>query len=604
MLRAVGPGLFVMLGWLSISQAQAPLPETLDKTAVQWVEATLKKMSLDDKVGQLVVSSFNSTYLSSDTEIYEALTQKVRKLRVGGFHVFGGAEPIPNVLLNNNYGSVVLGQPLAAASLLNRLQSLSAIPLLNTADFEAGAGFRIQGATVFPRAMAVGAAGDEKLAFESARITALESRAMGVHVNFAPIADVNNNPRNPVINTRAFGEQPDAVGRLASAYVRGLHAGGVLATLKHFPGHGDTDVDSHLGLPIINHPRERLEQVELAPFRAGLASGADAVMTAHIQLPALDASEFSPATLSQPIVTGLLRGQLKFDGLIYTDSMGMDAVARRMPPGEAAARAIHAGNDIVLHSPDDDAAVAGIKAAVEKGEIPQAQLDASVRRVLAAKARLGLHKIRLVSLDDVPKIVGGRAHGSVAQELSKRSITLVKDDRNQVPLRVPREASVLYLSILDYASGWRIAAPSRTILPGIRQRWPATTAIELSDRSTTSEIDLVRASAPRYDAIVASVFVRAASGSGRMDLAPSLVRLLSDLARATANSPRPFITVFFGNPYVPAGVTGLPTILLTYDFYDLAEGSALRALTGEAPITGRLPVALPGMAEAGWGIVR
>ncbi len=604
MLRAVTAGLFVMLGWFSISQAQAPLPETLDKTAVQWVEATFKKMSLDDKVGQLVVSSLNSTYLSSDTEIYEALTQKVSKLRVGGFHVFGGTEPIPNVLLNNNYGNVVLGQPLAAASLLNRLQSLSSIPLLNTADFEAGAGFRIQGATVFPRAMAVGAAGDEKLAFESARITALEARAMGVHVNFAPIADVNNNARNPVINTRAFGEQPDAVGRLASAYVRGLHAGGVLATLKHFPGHGDTDVDSHLGLPIINHPRERLEQVELAPFRAGLASGADAVMTAHIQLPALDPSEFSPATLSQPIVTGLLRGQLKFDGLIYTDSMGMDAVARRMPPGEAAARAIKAGNDIVLHSPDDAAAVAGIKAAVEKGEISQAQLDASVRRVLAAKARLGLHKIRLVSLDDVPKIVGGRAHGSVAQELSKRSITLVKDDRNQVPLRVPREASVLYLSILDYASNWRIAAPSRTILPGIRQRWPATTAIELSDRSTTSEIDLVRASAPRYDAIVASVFVRAASGSGRMDLAPSLVRLLSDLARATANSPRPFITVFFGNPYVPAGVTGLPAILLTYDFYDLAEGSALRALTGEAPITGRLPIALPGMAEAGWGIVR
>ena len=604
MLRAVAAGVFVMLGWVSISQAQAPLPETLDKTAVQWVEATLKKMSLDDKVGQLLVSSINSTYLSSDTEVYEALTQKVRKLRVGGFHVFGGTEPIPNVLLNNNYGNIVLGQPLAAASLLNRLQSLSSIPLLNTADFEAGAGFRIQGATVFPRAMAVGAAGDEKLAFESARITALESRAMGVHVNFAPIADVNNNARNPVINTRAFGEQPDAVGRLASAYVRGLHAGGVLATLKHFPGHGDTDVDSHLGLPIINHPRERLEQVELAPFRAGLASGADAVMTAHIQLPALDASEFSPATLSQPIVTGLLRGQLKFDGLIYTDSMGMDAVARRMPPGEAAARAIKAGNDIVLHSPDDDAAVAGIKAAVEKGEISQPQLDASVRRVLAAKARLGLHKIRLVSLDDVPKIVGGRAHGSVAQELSKRSITLVKDDRNQVPLRVPREASVLYLSILDYASNWRIAAPSRTILPGIRQRWPATTAIELSDRSTTSEIDLIRASAPRYDAIVASVFVRAASGSGRMDLAPSLVRLLSDLARATANSPRPFITVFFGNPYVPAGVTGLPAILLTYDFYDLAEGSALRALTGEAPISGRLPIALPGMAEAGWGIVR
>jgi beta-N-acetylhexosaminidase len=209
-----------------------------------------------------------------------------------------------------------------------------------------------------------------------------------------------------------------------------------------------------------------------------------------------------------------------------------------------------------------------------------------------------------VPLDELPKVVGGRAHAAVAQELGKRSITLVKDDRNQVPLRAPREASLLYLSILDYSSGWRIAAPSRTFLAGLRQRWPATTAIELSDRSTSSEIDLVRASAPRYDAIVASVFVRVASGSGRLDLAPALVRLLGDLARATTNTPRPFITVFFGNPYIPASVPGLPAILLTYDFYDLAEASALRALIGEAPITGRLLIALPGMFDAGWGIVR
>jgi beta-N-acetylhexosaminidase len=602
MFRAVMAGVLALI--LAAPAVQAPLPETLDKTAARWVDETFKKMSLADKVGQLVVSSISSTYLSSDTETFDTLSRKVRDLHLGGFHVFGGAEPIPNVLLNNNYGSVILGQPLEAASLLNRLQALSTIPLLNTADFEAGVGFRIQGATVFPRAMAVGAAADERLAFDAARITALEARALGVHVNFAPIADVNNNPRNPVINTRAFGEKPDAVGRLASAYVRGMHAGGMLATLKHFPGHGDTDVDSHLGLPIINHPRERLEEVELAPFRSGINAGADAVMTAHIQLPALDPAEFSPATLSGPIVTGLLRGQLKFEGLIYTDSMGMDAVARRLSPGDAAVRAIKAGNDVVLHSPDDEAAVAAIKAAVEKGEIPPAQLDASVRRVLVAKARLGLYKTRLVPLDELPKIVGGREHAAVAQELSKRSMTLVKDERNQVPLRVPREASVLYLSILDYSSGWRIAAPSRTFLADLRQRWPGTTAIELSDRSTTSELDLVRVSAGRYDAIVASVFVRAASGSGRMDLAPALVRLLSDLARTTANTPKPFVTVFFGNPYVPLGLPSLPAMLLTYDFYDLAEASAVRALTGDAPITGHLPIALPGMFEAGWGIVR
>ncbi len=595
---------FIVLAVAVMSQAQAPLPDSLDKVAAKWVEDTFKKMTLDDKVGQLVVTSANTTYLASDTDAYETLAKKVRDLRLGGVHVFGGSEPIPSVLLGNAYGTVILGQPLEAASLLNRLQNVAALPLLNTGDFEAGLGFRIAGATVFPRQMAVAAAGDEQLAVEAARITAIESRAIGVHVNFSPIADVNNNPRNPVINTRSFGEVPDAVGRLAAAYIRGYRAGGMLSTLKHFPGHGDTDVDSHLGLPIINQPRERLEAVELAPFRQGVAAGADAMMIAHIELPALDSSEFSPATLSKPIVTGLLRGDMKFAGLIYTDSMGMDAVSKRLSPGAAAVRAIQAGNDIVLHSPDDAAAVAGIKAAVEKGEIPMAQVDASVRRVLYQKARLGLNRMKIVPLDDVAANVGGRKNAAVAQTLSQKSITLIKDDRNQVPLRVPRESSILYLSVLDYPSGWRIAAPSRTFLPELRKRWPGVTAIELSDRSTTEEVELVRSSASRYDAVVVSVFVRASSASGRMDLAPPLLKLLQDVARTTQSTPKPMITVFFGNPYVPMGLPTLPAMMLTYDYYDLAEGSAVRALAGEAPITGRLPIALPGLFEAGWGIVR
>ena len=597
----------VLVGVVALSVAaapQAPLPETLDKAAAKWVDDTFKKMTLDDKVGQLIVSSMQSTYLANDTDAYDALVQKVRQLRIGGIHVFGGAEPATALLLNTTPGPVILGQPLAAASLLNRLQSESVLPLLNTGDFEAGLGFRIGGATVFPRQMAVGAAGDDQLAFEAARITAVESRAIGVHVNFSPVADVNNNPQNPVINTRSFGEAADQVGRLTAAYVRGLHAGGMLATLKHFPGHGDTNVDSHLGLPIINHPRERLDQLELAPFRQGIAAGADAIMTGHIELPALDRAEFSPATLSEPIVTGLLRGDMKFGGVIYTDSMGMDAVAKRLSPGEAAVRAIQAGNDIVLHSPDDAAAVAAIKTAVQGGTIPMARIDASVRRVLNAKARLGLHKARTVSLDDVPRRVGGRQNAAVAQSLSQKSITLLKDDRNQVPLRVPRDASVLYLSLLDYPANWRIAAPGRTFLPELRKKWPNVTAIELSDRSTPDEVDLVRAAAPRYDAVVIAVFVRAASASGRMDLAPALVKLLGDLARVTANTPRPLVTVFFGNPYVPAGAPTLPAILVTYDFYDLTELSAVRALVGDAPISGRLPVTIPGLFDAGFGLDR
>ena len=594
--------LLVMTGALALGQSA--LPDVPDKAAQKWIDDTFKKMTLDDKVGQLIVATLNSTYVAGDTDEFDRLAKKVADFRLGGFHVFGGTEPAPSVLLNNTYGTVILGQSFSAASLLNRLQAKSALPLLNTADFEAGVGFRIQGATVFPREMAIGAAGDEQLAFEVARITALEARAIGVHVNFSPVADVNNNARNPVINTRAFGESPEAVGRLAGAYVRGLHAGGMLATLKHFPGHGDTDVDSHIGLPIINQTRERLDLIELPPFRAGIASGADAIMTAHIQLPALDGGAFSPASLSQPIITGLLRGELKFDGLVYTDSMTMDAVARSIPAGEAAARAIKAGTDFVLQTPDEAAAIAAIKAGIASGDIPMAQIDASVRRILRAKARVGLHKGKTVSLDELPSVVGGRNHARVAQEVSQRSITLVKDDRNQVPLRAPRESSVLYLSILDYSSGWRIAAPSRTFIPELRRRWPSLTSIELSDRTPTTELDLIRASAPRFDAIVASVFVRASSGSGRMDLAAPLAKLLSDLARATTGTPKPFVTICFGNPYTAMSLRDLPALMLTYDFYDLAEMSAARALTGDAPIVGRLPIALPGVFEVGHGIVR
>ena len=598
------PVVLLVLVAASLAVAQAPLPEALDKVAARWVEDTFKKMTLDDKVGQLVVSSSHSTYLPTDSEAFEALAQKVRTLKLGGVHIFGGVEASPALLLGQAPGSVILGQPLSAASLLNRLQMEAAIPLLNTADFEAGVGFRVAGATAFPRQMAIGATGDEQLAFEAARITAVEARALGVHVNFSPLADVNNNPRNPVINTRAFGESPTLVGHMTAAFVRGLRAGGVLATLKHFPGHGDTDVDSHIGLPIINHPRDRLDAIEFAPFRQGMAAGADAVMVGHIQLPALDNSASSPATFSAPIVNGLLRGELKFRGLVYTDSLSMEAVTKLVSPGDAAVRALQAGNDIVLHSPDDAAAVAGIKAAVQNGTLAIAQIDASVRRVLTMKAKLGLHKSRTVSLDDVPRRVGGRAHASVAQSLAQKSITLVKDDRSHVPLRVPRESSILYLSLLDYPNNWRIAAPSRTFLPELRKRWPAVTAIELSDRSTLEEIELVRVSAPRYDAIVVAVFVRAASASGRMDLAPPLVRLLGDLARATANTSRPLITVFFGNPYTAMAAPSLPAVLLTYDFYDLPEFAVIRALTGEAPITGKLPITLPGLADAGWGIVK
>jgi beta-N-acetylhexosaminidase len=579
-------------------------PRTLDATGERWVASTLARMSVDDKVGQLLVSSFGSDYISTDSQEFDALTRIVHDYHIGGFHVFGGLEPAPDILLNPTYGTVTLGQPLAAASLLNRLQAIASYPLLNSADFETGAGFRLEGATMFPRNMAFGAAGDDRLAFEAGRITAIESRAIGVQVNFAPVVDVNNNPRNPVINTRSYGEDPELVARLASAYVRGLQAGGMLATLKHFPGHGDTETDSHLGLPIIKDPRETLEKVEWPPFKAGIAAGAGAVMTGHIEMPALDPAPNTPTTLSKPIVSGVLRHDLGFNGLVYTDSMGMAGVTALYTPGEAAVRALKAGNDIVLHSPDEAAAFAGVKAAVQSGEIPPKQIDASVERVLRAKAQAGLHRVRAVNLDALPNIVGGRAHQAVADEVSQRSMTLIKDQRGQVPLKLSRHAQVLYLSVLDFPTGWRIAAPSRTFIPELRRRWPNVTAVELSERSTANEVDLVRAMAPRFDAVIASVFVRASSGSGRMDLPANMQGLLRTIARQTASSGAPFVAVLFGNPYTAMFLQDVPAMLLTYDFYDRAERSAVKALAGEAPIGGALPIGLPGVAERGTSLHR
>ena len=616
-LRAVA----LVVALLSVSLAADVFPETdggltpggqnpasrpdppLERAAARWLEKTLAAMTLEELIGQLLMPSFESSFLPVDSDRFERLQALVTKRHVGGFLVFGASEPVPSVLLNPTYGSVTLGHPHAAAATLNRLQHLSKSPLLNTADFEFGVGMRIAGGTQFPRAMAFGAAGDPVLAEQAGRIVAEESRAMGIHVDFAPVADVYNNPRKPVITTRSFGEDPARVGALAAAFVRGLRAGGMLATLKHFPGHGDTDVDTHLGLATIPHDRARLDQVELPPFRMALAAGADAVMIAHVELPKIDPAPGVPATLSEPAITGLLRQDLGFDGLVFTDSMSMQALTKMADPAQAAVRAIKAGADVVLHSPDDDAAAEGVRAAVERGEIPRTRILESARRMLLAKARLGLHRQRLVDLEEVSARVGGRAHQAVAQTVSERALTLIQDRHGHVPLKVAPDRAVLALSVLDYPGNWRIAAPGRTFIPALRERWANLTAIELSDRSTPSEIDLVRAAARRYDAIVVSIYVRAASGSGRIDLTPPLIRLLSDLGKLSSPE-RPVVAAFFGNPYAAAAVQELPAMLLTYDFGDLAERSAVRALTGAIPIGGKLPVGIPGLAPVGTGLMR
>jgi len=599
----------LVLGMLAAAPQQRP---PLDPAASQWVEQTLKRLTLDEKIGQLLVTSLNATFTSVDSDAYARLRHLVRDVKVGGIHVFGATEPMPALMLNPTYGASGgasrKGDPYVAAALLNRLQREADLPLLTTADFEGGVGYMLTGATRLPRAMAIGATRDTELAYRAGRVSAEEGRALGVAVDFYPIVDVNNNARNPIINIRSFGEDVQLVSDMARAYIRGVGDGGMTPTAKHFPGHGDTAVDTHLGLAVIEHPRSHLEQVELPPFRAAISAGVGAVMSSHIALPALDSAKVpgaaqplpTPATLSRPILTGLLRDEMKFDGLIYTDSMSMLAISENVPPDRAAALAVAAGADQVLHSPDDDAAFRGIKAAVAAGEISEAQITRSVERILIAKARLGLHANREVDLAAIDAKLGTREHQRVADDLDARAITLIKDDRNQVPLKAPATANVLYLSVIDYASGWREGAPSRTFLPELKKRWPGVTGLELSDRMTADQADLVRSLARRADVIIVSVFVRIASYSGRMDLSERQVALLGELASVN----KPYIAVLFGNPYTATFLTKLPAVLLTYEAFDGIELAAVRALAGEAPINGKLPITLPGSFPIGHGLTR
>jgi beta-N-acetylhexosaminidase len=576
-----------------------------DPKAEPWVRKVLKKMTLQEKVGQLVIPGLSGVYTPVDSEAAERLERLVRDGRVGGFHVFGGTEATPPVLLNPVYGTsgrrATKGDPLAIAVLLNRLQRASTLPLLFTADFEGGAGYIVEGATRLPRAMALGATRDEGLAERAGRLAAGEGRALGVHVDFYPVVDVNNNPTNPIINVRSFGEDPTFVGRMATAYIRGIRAGGMLSTAKHFPGHGDTDTDTHLDLAVIEHARGRLDVVELVPFKAAIAAGVDAVMSAHIRLPALDPTEGLPATLSRPILTGLLREELGFDGLVFTDSMSMRAISRRFANDKAAAMAVAAGADVVLDPPDPEAALRGIREAVERGEIPREQVDRSVERLLRAKARLGLHRLRTVDVEAVPAGLGGRAREAVAAEIASKAITLAKDDRAQVPLRLPGNARVLVLSMVDYASGWREGAPGRVLVPELKKRYADVTAVEVSDRTTAGETDLLRALARRSDAVVAASYVRTASYGGRMGLGQAQIALLEQLA---ADAARPLVTIAFGSPYVSELGSKVPAVLLTYELGDAPEAAAARALCGEASIGGKLPVTIPGLFPVGQGLER
>jgi beta-N-acetylhexosaminidase len=539
----------------------------------RWVEETLKSLSLRERLGQMLMTPVQVEQATG--ERLEELKRQLTELGLGGVVVRGGS-------------------PETVAALTNELQRASRVPLFVGADYERGLRMQMKSAgTPFTNNMGVAAAGDPRAAFEQGRITAQEARAVGVNWLFGPVADLNNNPDNPVINVRSFGEDPRRVAEFVSAAVRGTREGGALSTAKHFPGHGDTAVDSHIGLPTIGADLARLDRLELVPFRAAVAAGVESVMTAHIALPKITGDEL-PATLSPKVTTDLLRRELKFGGLVVTDSLGMGAITKGFPGGEASVRAILAGADVALTPPELKASLDALEEAVGSNRLTRERVDESVRRILRAKHGLGLAERRTVDTHALKNLVERPESLLSASGVSERSITLLRDGRGLLPLNAARASRASFVVVAaddDPEEG-------RRFIPRVQARVPGTRVLRADPKTTAAEYDALVSEATKAEAIVVAAFVKRAAGKGTV----ALPERQAEFVRRLISSGKPVAVVAFSGPYLVRQFPDATAFMVAYGIEDVVQDAAARVLFGDAPARGRLPVTVPGLFEAGSGI--
>lgn len=550
----------------------------------KWVESSLQHMTEEEKVGQLIFATYHGSFTAADSDTYQQMMHDINDLHVGGFITITRGSPL----------GVVKDQAYPTAVLANQLQSKSRIPLMIGADYERGTAMRQDEGTSFPTAMALAAAGNPQDAYTMGKITALEARAVGVQWIYAPVCDVNNNPANPIINTRSFGEDPQSVARYITQFIRGAEENGVLATAKHFPGHGDTATDSHIDLPIIKADRDRLEHLELVPFRAAIAAGVGSIMTGHLNVPAFEPDPKTPATLSKNILTDLLRKRLDFKGLVITDALDMGGITVRYAPGDAAVRAFLAGADALLMSPVPDAAFEAVVQAVKSGEISQARLNASLRRILEAKARLGLDKNRLVDIDALNDKFGRTDWQETAQQISDRGITLLRDQQHVLPLDGTKPTRALLVNLYSDPQPY----PGEDLENELRARFDSLTILRADTKFVHA--DTLKLPPPdSYDLAILALFVRVSDHKGDIDVPADQIPLIDQIYK----SGKPVITVDFGSPYVIERFPQAQTWLAAFGISDVAQISMARALFGEVPIQGHLPVTIPGAdMKIGYGI--
>lgn len=531
----------------------------------QW----LKRMTLEEKVGQMMMVGFYGSEPTSD------IRRLIEESHAGSVILFAYSDniqtPDQTARLNNGLQEIASGTRLG-------------IPLLIATDQEGGVVARMTaGATELPGNMALGAGRDPEGAYRAAQLTAKELRAVGIQMNLAPVLDVNVNPDNPVIGVRSYGESPRLVSEMGAAAVKGYQKNGVIATAKHFPGHGDTDVDSHLGLPVIDKSRAELEKTEFVPFRRAVKEGIDAIMTAHIHIPALDDTPNLPATLSKPILTGLLRKEMGFQGLIVTDSMTMSGVADYFGGvPKAAVKAVDAGADMILLTPSLSAqeqieVFEAIVDAVRSGEISEKRIDRSVHRILQKKKKYHLFDERMVDVDQLPKRVGTPEHREIARDLANRSITLVKNEQDLLPLKLKKGQRLGIIS--PYSLRDRVNAYHAD-----------TSEVLVKANPTDDQIRQAVEMAKGQDVLLV--------GTTSSHLDPQQVKLV----KALGELDKPLVAIAFRNPYDIKDYSDVDAYMTAYGFNSVSLDAVVDTLFGVNPPRGKLPVTIPGLYEYGWGL--
>lgn len=570
--------IFIHLSTIRTSEEELHIKnssELYDSTSIL-VNNKLNEMTLHEKIAQMIISStMGEDYDESSIE-FKRLRRLCEQTEVGGFIFFKGTST-------------------GFAKLSNKLQSLSKTPLLISSDFERGPGMRVTDCTVFPNNMAVGATRNSKLAYNMGFMIAKESRALGINQNYAPVCDVNNNPKNPIINVRSFGEDPDLVSTMSEAVIQGLQDGKVIATAKHFPGHGDTEIDSHNDLPVLNFSMERLSKIELIPFENAIQHNVMSVMVAHISFPELESKPNVPASLSRNVVKDLLIEKLGFTGLVVTDALNMNGITKYFTTEQVAVMCVEAGIDLILMPIDEVKTLNAIEDAVHKNQITEERINRSVKKILKAKEWLGLFDSKYVDLNQLHTKINTREAKDLSQQIADESITLVKDEMNSVPLIVnPGDKKVLIFNLSDGNDD--INSSYFNLKSDVF--FSNKSFIEVNSEIVPELIENYLKIASGYDAVIVAIYAKVRHGSGKISLLPSQIKLINSLV----DNKNKLIVISFGNPYLLNEFPSIPNYICAYGDADVSINAVLKAITGGIHFNGKLPVSINDEYKFGLGI--